>query len=308
MDSMRREMRLGGALGSRTVVAGAVAGEVQAAVIDPTTLTVIQTVVASRVARQLGLAAVSDEPMADAITLSAATDAVSADGKHKLGKLSRLWIDNATGHVTHLLLQNKDRSLLSRDHDLHVLEVAHVTTFASNQITLGEQVKDLPSIPVYRDDAAIAGEVGAAIEASLLDPRSRRNIHARVEDGNVDLSGTLYNEEEYNALYSAIKRTLGVRAVRSDVIIEVEMADAVMAAIDQIRAKGDIGADDPIDVLSEHQIVYLNGQVATTKAKAAVERAALSVAGVRLVVNNLTTLTPDKTERADPASPETHLR
>ncbi|MBA3824041.1 MAG: BON domain-containing protein [Ktedonobacterales bacterium] len=299
MDSMRLEMRLGSALGSSTVVKGTVAGEVLAAVLDPATLTVVQTAVASRVARQLGLAA-EGAAGTPGIRLSSKTEVRVAGGKHNLGNLGRLWADRATNHLTHILI--------SKDRAFYVLDVAHVATFDAQHIILTENVRDLQSIPVYRDDAAIGGDVGAAIETTLLDPRSRRSIHARVEDGQVDLSGTLYSEEEFNALFSAIKRTPGVRGVRSDVVIEVELADAVMSAIDQLRAKGDIAATDIIQVLSEHQILYLQGQVSTPKVKAAAERAALSVAGVRLVVNNLSTITPEKTERADPASPETHLR
>jgi osmotically-inducible protein OsmY len=301
-------MRLGGAMGSRAVVAGVVAGDVLAAVLDAATVTVVQTVVPSRVARQKALAAVGEEPTATGVSLTTATEVVSANGK-QMGKLSRLWVDRSTNHVTHILLTKEQRFSLGGERGLmHVLEVAHVASFDGGRITLAEQVTDLDTIPVYRDDAAIAGDVGVAIDTSLLDPRSRRDIHARVEDGQVDLSGILYNEEEYNALYAAIRRTPGVRAVRSDVIIEVELADAVMSAMDQLRAKGDLAAGDVVAVLSEHQIIYLQGQVATTKAKAAAERAALAVAGVRLVVNQLATVTPDKTERADPASPETHLR
>jgi len=299
MDAMRLEMRFGGALGSRTVVAGPVAGEVLTAQVDPTTRAVVLTAVASRVARQLGLAAEDKANPANTVNLSSATEVHSADGK-RLGKIARLWVEQGTNLITHVLC--------TKDHTLHVLEITHVAALEAQRITLSEHVRDLQSIPLYRTDADIGGDVGAAIETTLLDPHSRRKIHARVEDGQVDLSGTLYSEEEYAALYSAIKRTPGVRAVRSDVIIEVELADAVMSAIDQLRAKGDIAETDIIDVLSEHQILYLQGQVATPKVKAAAERAALSVAGVRLVVNNLLTLTPEKTERADPASPETHLR
>jgi hypothetical protein len=202
MDSMRLEMRLGGALGSRTVVAGAVAGDVLAAVVDPATLTVIQTAVASRVARQLGLT-VETEASTAGVSLSSKTELRAAGNKHSLGNLGRLWVDRATNHLTHILI--------SKDRTVHVLEVAHIAKFEAGHLTLSEHVRDLPSIPVYRDDAAIGGDVVAAIETTLLDPRSRRHIHARVEDGQVDLSGTLYSEEEFNALYGVIKRTPGVR-------------------------------------------------------------------------------------------------
>jgi osmotically-inducible protein OsmY len=301
MDTLRLELRLSGGpnLGSRTVVEGAVAGSVLGAVIDPAGPTVRQTILPSRVARQMQLAEAGDT-LAEGVHVTAGTHVITGKNKKKHGNLSRLWVERATNHLTHILF--------TLDREARVVEVAHIASFSDKEIVLDEAITNLNDLPVYRDDPTLAGYVGLAIENALLDPHARRSLHARVEDGQVDLSGLLETQEQFDAVFSAIKHTPGVRAVRSDVVVTEQIADFVAAAIDQMRAKGELDDSDDIEVLAEHQIVYLNGQVGTLKKKAAVEREALGVAGVRLVVNQLRTLEPEKTERADPASPPTHLR
>lgn len=300
MDQMRLELRLaGGNMGARSIVAGAVAGNVLGAVITPTDRRVIQTLIPSRMARQLSLATVGDMPAEGGVALAATTE-VCLNGGKKLGPLARLWVDRDSQAVTHLLFTVK--------HEVHVVPVEHVAQLSSKLITLTAELRALQDLPIYRDDAMLAGYVGAAIEAALLDPRARRHVHARVEDGHVDLSGLLETDEQFNALFGAIKRTPGVRGVRSDIVVTEHIADFAATAIDALRAKGKLDDLDDIEVLSEHQIVYLNGEVGTPQKSAEVERAALGANGVRLVVNNLRTRDPEKSERADPASPATHLK
>jgi hypothetical protein len=307
MDSTRVEMRLSGgaAMGGRSVVAGAVPGPVLGAVIDPEGPVVVQTIVASRFARQLHLAEIS-EGLADGPQLAAGTEVAGGPKHKKLGKLSRLWVDRTTNRLTHVLFAASGR--FGSGGEEHVVEAAHITEIGPKQITLDATISDVKNLPVFRDDATLAGYVGQVIESVLLDPGSRRSLHARVEDGHVDLSGLLDTQEQFEDLLAAVRRTPGVRGVRSDVVVTEQIADFVAAAIDQLRGKGKLDAGDDIEVQTEHQIVYLNGQVGTPEKKAAAETAALGVAGVRLVVNNLRTLVKEKSERLDPTSPETHLR
>jgi osmotically-inducible protein OsmY len=301
MDSMRLELRLSGGptLGSRTLAAGAVAGMVLGAVVAPDGLVVQQTVLASRMARQMHLDEAETAP-SGGVQLTAVTQ-VMAQGKPKQhGALARLWVERGTQRLTHILF--------TLGHDTRVVEVAQVAELNDKQIVLAETIKELREAPLFRDDAQLAGDVGTAIEQAVLDPRARRSLHARVEDGQVDLSGTLETQDQFDALFGAVKRIPGVRSVRSDIIITEQIADFVATAINQMRAKGKLDDNDDIEVLSEHQIVYLNGHVATLEKSAAVERETLGVAGVRLVVNQLHTAEAEKTERADPTSPPTHLR
>jgi osmotically-inducible protein OsmY len=309
MDQLRLELRLGSS-GPRTLVAGPVAGPVIGVVIDPDSKQVIQTIMPNRLARQQNLTS-AGESVAEGIQLTAETQVLL--GHHsrfvgsKLGTVVRLWVDRESGLLTHILF-SPGRSLLMGARDAHVVEVAAIARMSAKEIVLAESVQRLEDIPIYRDDATLAGDVGGAIEATLLDPRAQRLIHARVEDGHVDLSGLLEADEQLDELMGAIKRIPGVRGVRSDVIVTEHVADFAAAAIQELRDKGKLDDQDEIEVLSEHQIVYLSGVVSTPAKSAAVEGAALGANGVRLVVNNLRTIAPDKTERADPTSPSTHLR
>jgi osmotically-inducible protein OsmY len=301
MDSMRLELRLSGGptLGARTLVAGAVAGAVLGAVVAPEEMVVQQTIVASRVARQMHLEEGETAPAAG-IQLAAATVVVAQGKPKKHGALARLWVERGTNRLTHILF--------TLDSKMRVVEAAHIAELNDKQIVLDGTIKELREASLFRDDAQLAGDVGAAIEQAVLDPRAQRSLHARVEDGQVDLSGLLETQDQFDALFGTVKRIPGVRSVRSDIVITEQIADFVATAINQMRAKGKLDDNDDIEVLSEHQIVYLNGHVGTLEKKAAVERETLGVAGVRLVVNQLTTTEAEKTERADPTSPPTHLR
>jgi osmotically-inducible protein OsmY len=298
MEHSRLEVRLGGAnLGSQVTVAGAVGGRAQGALVDPATRQVLQTVIASRIARQIGLNPDTAVP-ANGVKLTGDTRIQTQ--QKKLGKLSRLWVDRATQQVTHILLTNHGTE--------QVVDCAYIDQWTPQFISLKEDSMKAGRLPAYRDDAAIAGDVAAAIEDALLDPRARRDVHARVEDGRVEYSGILENDAQNDALLAATLRVPGVRGVRSDVVVTERMADAVVTALDALQAKGDLGDDPAIEVLTEHQIVYLSGRVATDKARAAAERTALNVAGTRIVVNQLTVDKPTGAVRPDPASPQTQNR
>ena len=299
MDHLRLDLRLSSQplLGSHVIVKGAVTGRVLGVYIDPAQKQILATAIPSRNAKQTG-AAVMSEATAPGIFFDQKT-MVLAGGK-QLGKLSRIWAERNTGKLTHVLFLTGGNE--------HVVPVAHIAQFAAKQLQLDLPVAEAHDLPVYRDDAAIAGDVAAALERNLLDPRARRDVHARVEDGHVDLSGIIDRPELAEAVIAAVQHAPGVRGVQSDIIITYTIAALVANALDAANEKGSLGADPEIEVLSEHQIVYLRGRVASAKGSSAAERAALTVAGVRLVVNELQVVTPETTVRADPASPQTKLR
>jgi osmotically-inducible protein OsmY len=299
MDSLRLDLRLSSQplLGSRVIIKGAAGGRVFGAYIDPASRRIIATALPQRNAKQTG-AEVLNEQGAQGALLEHKT--VIQVGNKQLGKLSRIWAERDTGKLTHVLF-------LAGGNE-HVVPVAHIGQLTAKHIQLDIAVSEAQALPVYRDDAAIAGDVGMALERVLLDPRSRRDVHARVEDGHVDLTGVVDQEELAEGILASIRRVPGVRGVQSDIIVTEDIATLVVNALDRARDKGSLGDDPEIEVLSEHQIVYLRGRVATPAASAAAQNAALGVAGVRLVVNELRVVTPETTERADPASPATKLK
>jgi len=299
MEQLRLDLRLIGQplLGSRVIVNGAANGRVIGAYVDPDVQRIVQTILPSRDVRQSGLVATS-AANGDAVLLDQKT--TIQVGNKPLGKLSRIWAERGTGKITHVLFQAGGNE--------HVVSIDHVEQITSRHLQLNLASNDAQALPIYRDDAAIAADIAVALESTLLDPRSRRAVHGRVEDGHVDLTGLVDAQEMADGVVAAVRRVPGVRGVQSDIIVTEDLATQVSRALDAAKEKGSLGDDPEIEVLSEHQIVYLIGHVANAKAKAAAERAAFSVNGVRLVVNQLREDTPESTERADPASPETKLR
>ena len=325
MENLRLDLRLvgSGILGSRVVVDGAVGGRVLGAYIDPKTSIVTQTIVPQRIARQRGQE-VSTTPAVGSVLIGPDTaiygddappqgsdaapqdapkklqDAPKKHDKKRIGKLSRLWVDRGSATLTHLLFTMNGME--------HVVQAAQVASFSAQHIALTLTSNEALALPVSRDDAAIAGDIGTTLQSILLDPRARRDIHARVEDGHVDISGVVDAEELSSDLLAAIRRVPGVRGVQSDIIVTEDLATLAARAIEAARAKGSLGEDAEVEILSEHQIIHLRGSVATAKASAEAERAALTVPGARLVVNILHVREHETTERADPASPPTKLR
>lgn len=300
MELSRLELRLSGGanLGSKVTVAGAVGGRTLGAIIDPTGPRIVQTVLASRVARQIGVPA-TNEAFPGGVLLSADT-AIMLPNKKKLGKLTRLWAERGNGQLTYVLVAMNGAE--------HVVDIKDIAQFTTKQIILQAASEGNGHLPVFRDDGAMAQDIATAIDQSLLDPRARRGVHARIEDGKVELSGLLDTEDQNDAILGAIRRVPGVRGVRSDIIVTENIAGFVATALNALEAKGELGENPEIEVYCEHQIAYLSGRVATTKASTAAQRAALNAAGVRLVVNNLVVDTPTGATRADPASPNTHNR
>lgn len=303
MEQSRIELRFDGAIaGSQVTASGVVGGRVLGAVIDPQGPTIVQTILAGRVARQVGAMATS-EAIPGTVTLRLNVEIVAH--KKTLGKLSRLWVEPEDGRLTDLLFEKS--SLVGGKHEF-VVRADQVANFGEKQITLNVAPNEAAHFPIFRDDASLALDVGEVLETTLLDPRARRAVHARIEDGHVDLSGLLEKIDEQDALLAAIRRVPGVRGVRSDMIVTEELANQAASAITALIEKGDLGADPDIEVLSEHRIIYLNGTVGTNKAKTAAERAALNISGSLIVVNNLTVRESTTERRADPASPQTHNR
>jgi osmotically-inducible protein OsmY len=297
MEYLRLELRLVGArFGARTTVDGPAAGDVTEATIDPATWHVLQVVVPTRTAREQGLMA--SAATASGAVITAQTQVVA--GKRKLGAASRLWVNRPDEMLTHVLVSIGGQE--------YIVPVGQIAKLEDKQIVLVPEITGAHQLRIYREDPAIAAEVARALEATLLDPHARRAVHARIEDGHVDLSGIIDAEEEYLAVIGAIRRIPGVRGVQADLIVTERLADQVAAAIGALEAKGALGDDPQIEVLSEHQIVYLTGSVASSKVSADAERAAIAVPGVRIVVNQLQVRAPITHPRPDPASPPTHNR
>jgi osmotically-inducible protein OsmY len=133
---------------------------------------------------------------------------------------------------------------------------------------------------------AIEADLRFALESVLADPRARRAVKVHVADGHVSLAGEVDTTDQARLAERAVLSVPGVREVTIDLVAQESLAAAVEGRIAALEAVAGNGHAH-IEVLAEHGIVYLEGTVSSARVRAEIERAALGVAGARVVVNNL---------------------
>jgi hypothetical protein len=205
-------------------------------------------------------------------------------GGRAVGRVSRVWCDRLSGLVTHVLVRS-DGGLFARGHE-RVLPIEAVAKLEDGRVALALSAAEYARAPIYRPDAEIVRDLHLAFALALPDPRTRRDIKVRVEDGHVTLSGTVDAAEQRTSAVRAVEDIAGVRGMTVDIVIQEDLADLVEHAVtDEISHRGYTGAH--FRAFTEHGIVYLEGTVPTDNARNGLERSALGVNGVRVVVNNL---------------------
>lgn len=265
------------------LVEGVVAGRVLGATIHASALQVTDTLVTRRQARRRHelvahvLGTSKTELPHDYVTVSANTRLLA--GRVELGRVAAVWCDRHSGLVTHLLAR-------SGGGPLRIVPADLIERIQPDGVHLKLSKSDFLHLAPYRSDAAIAADIALAFEAALPDPRARRDVKVRVEDGHVTLAGVVDAAEERERARSAAAAVAGVRGLTVDLVVEERLAEAVEAAVAQAAATPEL-ATARVRVFTEHGIVYLEGRVPTPAARDAIERASIAVPGVRVVVNNL---------------------
>jgi osmotically-inducible protein OsmY len=261
-------------------VRGAVAGPAHAIAIELTTLRAVYTVITHKRARQLGVppgSLAAQEPGASASQVLV-TVATRVAGPHGLlGRVAQVWVSRGTGSVTHVLVETRE----ARSASVYILPAEAIVELAPKRLQVKLSPRDLRGLPLYRPDQSILAEVNASIAAVLADPRARRSVKVRVDDGHVLLSGEVDTTDQVNFVIQGVSGIRGVRGVDIDLVAQEELAANVESRIRALAAYGDV------TVLTEHGIVYLEGTVPSGEARSEVERIALSAVGARVVVNNL---------------------
>ncbi len=272
-------------LGRRGVlVEGLVPGNVLGATIHATVLQVTDTLVSARQARRrhelvahvLGTA--KTELPDNYVTLGAKTPVQA--GTTTLGRLAAVWADRHSGAATHLLVRE------GRGH-LRIVPAALIERISADGVRLKLGKGDLDHLAVFRPDDAIAEDIALAFASALPDPKARRDVKVRVEDGQVTLSGVVDAAEVRDRALSTAGRVLGVRGLTDDLVVAEALADQVLAAISRETANTPGLVAAHVRAYAEHGIVYLEGRVPTPAARWSLEQVAVMVPGVRVVVNNL---------------------
>lgn len=208
-------------------------------------------------------------------------------GSRTVGRVTALWCDRTTSRLKYLLVR-PSRGVLPSGLE-RVLAAEYVASLSPGCIMLTEAAPPLTALPPYRPDAAIEVDLRLALAECLPTPRARRTVRLWVEDGCAYLSGLLDMEEEVACARRAIQRVAGVRAVRDDLVSAETLAQRVEGSL--LRALDELG--EPYELVAslrvqaEHRIVYLTGVVPSIRVSSALERAARTVLGVRVVVNQL---------------------
>lgn len=266
------------------LVEGLVSGAVLGATVHATVLQVTDTLVTGRQARRrhelvahvLGTA--KTELPDDYVTLDARTAVLV--GKNVVGRLTAVWADRHSGAASHLLVRDTH-------HYVRIVPAELIERVAAEGVRLKLGMGDLDQLAVFRADPAIAADIALAFAPALPDPKARRDVKVRVEDGHVTLTGVVDAAEVRDRALAAAGQVLGVRGITDDLVVAEALADLVLAAIAREQGKKPELAGPPVRAFAEHGIVYLDGRVPTPAARWALEQVAIGVPGVRVVVNNL---------------------
>lgn len=289
MDFARVEMLLvRGAWPRGISVRGAVAGPALAVMLDPNTRMVTYTVVQPRRMRQLRAANGECDAPADnresqnGVSITASTRVRGIDGP--LGVLTRVWVDRASSCVTHVVVRRHMGVLASGPE--RIVPIDRVEDIRLGVITVKLDSTGFSDMPVFRSDSLIERDVNESLAAVLAEPRARRTLKVRVQDGFVTLGGEVDTLDQVRYAEHTVMRVQGVRGITLDLVAQEALAAAVEA---RLAAHSIASGDGPrrIQVLAEHGIVHLEGTVETQRSRSDAERVALTVAGVKVVVNNL---------------------
>jgi osmotically-inducible protein OsmY len=303
MEYAREELRFAAdGWSSGQLVTGAVGSGARGVVVRPADLVVTHTLIKRSRRRVLrhGSQVVGDAStplQPDAVRLTRGVRVLR--GAARVGRVRALWCDRASGQIMHVLV--KPGGGLAGGPE-RVLAVEQLSGVAKNALVLLESAPDLEQLPPYRPDKALVADLRAILAEALPAPSARRGVKTLVEDGQVHLAGAVETEEEVARARHAAERIRGVRGLVLDLVSTETLADrveqrlaAVLAAATSLPHPAPTGAGEPqaaVRVLAEHGIVYLEGSAPTSEMRAVLERATLTVAGARVVVNNLTVDAP----------------
>lgn len=205
-------------------------------------------------------------------------------GASAIGTVSRVWCDRVNARLTHVIVR-EGTGLFARGPE-RVIDAEQIASYDGTRLQLAKSVVAATDLPLLRDDVVILRDVRLALAARIPDPRARRDIKARVEDGHVSLTGYVDLDEEVEATRAALRAVEGIR----DVTFDVRSLEALGSDVDAVLSEFIVQrgwTNVRVQVMAEHAIIFLEGCAPSAEARAEIERVVLGVPGVRLVANNL---------------------
>lgn len=265
----------------------AIQGLVRGVALDVASGTVSHTLVPQgrRAPKVEGAAPVGDAKAvlpAGAVRLTRAVEVMC--GATSIGRVSRVWCDSTNAKLTHVIVR-EEGGPFARGPE-RVIEATQIADFTAVGLTLTKAVVAASDLPLLRDDELILRDVRLALAERIPDPRARRDIKVRVEDGHVSLVGWVDLVEEVDAAKAALRVVEGIRDVTFDLqafdVLGVTVSDLIAEFIAQ---RGWTSAR--VQVMAEHGIIFLEGNVPTAEARTEIERLVFKVPGIKLVANNI---------------------
>jgi len=153
-------------------------------------------------------------------------------------------------------------------------------------VRLAVDRRRLQDLPDYRSDAEIAVEGRDALQAAgMFRGTGYPDITVSVADGLAALSGHVAGSRDKLRAAQVMLAVRGVRAVRNDLVADEDLVNLVAQAL----ARDERTRRGTIFVAVNHGIVILSGLRNSSVARAAAEKCAAQVPGVRGVSNYIGT-------------------
>jgi hypothetical protein len=135
-------------------------------------------------------------------------------------------------------------------------------------------------------DAHLARRAGQLVQHEVAFAAACQGVTAEVEQGMVTLYGSVDTAWRKERLAELMRTLPGVRQVTNHLLAQDDLAARLHQRFQALVTAGEL--DRLPKVLVEQQMVELYGAVATPEQRNLLEREALAVPGVRVVINRLT--------------------
>jgi hypothetical protein len=160
------------------------------------------------------------------------------------------------------------------------------------RVALGLRMSNeaLASAPIYLPDEQVMPAAERALDLAVQTPRERHDLLVEVEAGRVLLHGRAALTSTGDAVRAELERTPGVVEVADYILYEEELQNQVTEALE----KQGLGH---VNVLIEHNLAVLDGEVHDRKSYWLARDTALKIPGVRGVVSNELHVVPSPLKR-----------
>lgn len=192
-----------------------------------------------------------------------------------IGKVDHLLVDRESGEIKHIVM---DKGLFAHSRVIPISMIDDVT----EEAVFIKKDENLEELPRYtpRDSADILAELIDKLQAASPD---FDNVKAKMEKGVVQLSGSVKDVASKRRAEATARSVDGVVDVEDVLNTDTAIMARVTVALEE-DARTDLAN---IEVISEHGIVTLKGQVDNAEVKEAAEKIASTRDGVISVTNAL---------------------